>query len=382
MSLKGRDVDELQMARKALGAMLATLDDPFTNYIPPSQFDSYRSRKQEQVVGIGLQLEPDTDGRFRVISALRDGPSDLPQVQTGYELARVDGNPIRGIDPARLAQILGGEQGSTVSIELLTPHGTDITVAVARRAVEVEYIHWHRLQDNIVKARVSWFSGTGYISFINKLREYVENGVKGLILDLRSNSGGSIISTRNIFSSLCREDVMYLGRKRNEDNIPDRILGEHQFDLPIVAVINEGTFSAGEVLAGALKDHGRATLVGQRTGGKGSMQQIFPLEGSLGGALRITTATNCTPSGQVVQDQGISPHLDVKQPNPVLFVDDGPQNISEQGRSYVKALRFQHLLRGANAQQVAALELEWKNGDMQLAAAVVALSGEISKEDV
>jgi len=382
LTLKGRDVDELKMARKALAAMLATLGDPFTNYIPPAQFDQYRSRKQEQVVGVGLQLESDLDDRVRVISALRGSPADIPQVQTGYELAEVNGSAVRGMDNGKLHAMLNGEAGTTVKLMLRTPSGTEITVAVARKAVELDYIRWQDLGEGIVMARVAWFSGTGYTSFIDTLKQFTDEGAKGLVLDLRTNSGGSIIATRNIFSSLCNEPVMYFGKKRNQDKIPDRILGEHQFDIPVVVLVNEATFSAGEVLAGALQDHRRATLVGEPTGGKGSMQQVFPLEGQIGGALRITTATNCTPSGRIVQDQGIVPDITVPQLFPELFVDDGPQNISDRGRNYLKQLRLQRLLRKHDPDQVDApgptarspensdVMTVWQEGDQQLKRAI------------
>lgn len=367
LSLRGQQIDDVQLARKALIAMMGALKDPFTNYIPPAQLKSYQSRKVETVVGVGIHVEYDHRGVARVVSALTGAPTDIDTICIGDELNAVDQVCVRGGDLQKLNKLLNGPENSFVLLTLIDASGKTKEVAVERRPVDVEYMQWHDLNDEFGLVRISWFSGTGYQWFIEQMDKKISNGTRGVILDLRSNSGGSIISTRNIFSSLCNQEVMYYGKKISEDNIKDRVLGEHLFDIPIVVLINEGTYSAGEVLAGALQDYGRAQVVGATSGGKGSMQQVFPLEGKIGGAMRITTATNCTPTGRIVQDNGITPDVIVEQTYPELFVDDGPQNITREGREYSKKLRLDQLIDKHGSESILPI---WEQGDQQLQKAV------------
>jgi len=374
---KNVGVDEVIMARKGLAAMLELLQDPFTNYIPPPQLEQYKSRKVESVVGIGLQCEQDSTGKLRIVSALKDGPADLPGIQTGFEISEIDGRQTRDENMQRINADLNGAEGTFASLNVIGSNGDSETIEIERRPVDVDYLDFQLLTDNILFVRIAWFSGTCYQTFLEKLEQYIENGIKGLILDLRSNSGGSIISTRNIFSSLCDQEVMYYGMKIGEKNTKDRVLGEHRFSLPLVVIINAATFSAGEVLAGALKDHGRAVIVGTRSGGKGSMQQVFPLGGQIGGALRITTATNCTPQGHIVQDHGITPDHEVEQICSELFVHDGPQNISAEGRAFRSKVRLEKLQVKYGIDRVQSV---WNAGDLQMNRALVELQALIAKE--
>ena len=367
LPLKGQSIDEVKLARRALIAMVSALGDPFTNYIPAAQLQSYQSRKVETVVGIGLQVEFDCQGVARIISALTGSPADMEEIRAGDELCAVDETRIKGSDAKQLAKLLNGPENSTVTLTIVNKEGEEKEISVQRHPVDVDYIGWHDVDDQIACVRISWFSGTGYQWFIDQMRDKLARGIRGVILDIRSNSGGSIISTRNIFSSLCDQEVMYYGKKQGEDNIKDRVLGAHLFDVPVVVLINEGTFSAGEVLAGALQDYGRAVIVGSISGGKGSMQQVFPLEGKIGGALRITTAANCTPSGRIVQGNGIEPDVRIDQRYSGLFVDDGPQNISMDGRAYLKKIRLDRLVQEHGEGEVLPV---WEKGDLQLKKAI------------
>ncbi|MGI9317546.1 MAG: S41 family peptidase [bacterium] len=370
LASKGQEIDEAHLARKALMAMMGSLKDPFTNYIPPVQLKSYQSRKVESVVGVGLQIEYDHQDVARVVSALVGSPADIDEVQVGDELSKINQVSVLGGDLAKLNKLLNGPEDSLVELTLVGASGEQKVVKIKRHAIDVDYMQWHDLKNNLALVRISWFSGTGFQWFIESMHSSIAAGIKGVILDLRSNSGGSIISTRNIFSSLCDQEVMYYGKKVGEENLKDRVLGQHLFTLPVVVIINDRTYSAGEVLAGALQDYGRAVVVGCKSGGKGSMQQVFPLEGRIGGAMRITTATNCTPSGRIVQDNGIEPDVVVRQEFPELFVDDGPQNITNEGRKYLKNLRRELLIEKHGREQIMSI---WEQGDKQLAKAIQVL---------
>lgn len=360
-------IDELKMFRRGLAAMLASLEDPFTNYIPPDQYEIYRSRKLEKLVGIGLRVEFDLDLRAVVIGPLSGSPSDRPGIVPGSELLQIDGRNVHGTDVRSVENLLNGREGTPVSLSLMDGNGRRRDLKVIRRAVDVDYLATRMLRDGVLYVRISWFSGTVHEDFIRRVDTALQRGMQGMVLDIRTNSGGSIIATRNIFSSLCGDKVMYYARSRRSGNTPDRLLGDHRYDFPVVVLVNGDTYSAGEVLAGALKDHGRATLVGTGTGGKGSMQQVLPLEGEIGGAIRVTTATNCTPSGRIVQGNGIEPDFEVRQPWPELFIPDGAQNLPSSGRQLLCDLRREKLVREHGRDPVEAV---WEAGDLQLAEAL------------
>ncbi len=362
-----RAFDELKMFRRGLAAMLASLDDPFTNYVPPEQYDVYRSRKKEKLVGIGLRVEFDEENRAVIIGALSGAPSDIPGLEPGNEILQVDGTTISGTNIRVLENQMNGPQGSFATLSVLDGAGRRRDLRIPRREVDVDYLSSRMLSDGILHVRIAWFSGSVNREFIDRVEAGLRDGLRGLILDIRSNSGGSIISTRNIFSNLCGDSLMYYAQSRQSGSTPDRVIGEHRFDFPVVVLVDGSTFSAGEVLAGALKDHGRALLVGTRTGGKGSMQQVLPVGGRIGGAIRVTTATNCTPSGHVVQGNGITPNIEVRQPWPELFVEDGPLNLPPEGRELLRQLRRRKLISSHGEDPVDAV---WEAGDTQLAEAV------------
>lgn len=376
LSTNSKKVGEEEMMRSGLAAMLSTLGDPFTNYIPPTQLTSYQARKAEQIVGVGLIFEFDREGKARVVAALEGSPAFESGIPVRAEIFSANGRKIRKTDAKLLSNSLNGPEGSFVDIELIADSGEASSIRLERRSVNVEYVRYQLVDMDILFIRIAWFSGMCYQELIEKLKEYIANGVKGIVLDVRSNSGGSIISTRNIFSAFCDQEVMYYCRKVEDDSIKDRVLGQHYFDLPVVLVLNEQTFSAGEILAGAFKDYSRAKLVGMRSGGKGSMQQVFPLEGRIAGALRITTATNCTPNGSVIQGSGVLPDIVVEQDLSELFVDEGPQNYDSEGRDYLKKLRAEKLLRLHGRERIDRIQRE---GDKQKKRAIEVLRAEIRK---
>jgi carboxyl-terminal processing protease len=361
-------VDEVAMLREGLAAMLAALNDPFTNYISPRQLAAYESRKVERQVGVGLLTETDPEGRVRIVGALQGSPADMPGLQTGDELLQVDD---RGVTASggdgQVENALSGEEGSVVRLAILDNRGRRREVRLTRREVHVDHLSSRLLPEGVLLIRLSWFSASVHQEFNQQVESARARGARALLLDIRANSGGSIVATRNIFSSLCGDAVMYRGRSRDRQSAPDPVLGEFRFDLPMAVIIDGDTFSAGEVLAGALQDHRRALIVGSRSGGKGSMQQVFPIGGELGGALRITTATNCTPSGREVQSNGIEPDIEVRQPWPELFVAEGPQNLSASAREYLRELRREKLagLHGRDP-----VDAVWQAGDRQLATAL------------
>ena len=376
LSTNNKTVSEEEMVRNGLAAMLATLGDPFTNYIPPDQLTSYQARKAQQIVGVGLVSEFDREGKARIVAALESSPAFESGMPVGAEIFRINGRNIRKTSSQLLANSLNGPEGSTVDIELIMDSGETASFQMQRRSVNVEYVRFQLIDPSILFIRIAWFSGTCYQELIDQLGKHIESGVKGIVLDVRTNSGGSMISTRNIFSAFCDQEVMYYCRKTEDEKIKDKILGQHYFNLPIVLILNEQTFSAGEILAGSLKDYGRAKLVGRRSGGKGSMQQVFPLEGRIAGALRITTATNCTPEGYVIQGNGVEPDIEVEQDLSELFVDDGAQNYARDGREYLKVLRSEKLAMIHGRERV---EQVLGQGDKQKKCAIETLRAEITK---
>jgi carboxyl-terminal processing protease len=316
------DPDAAAMQRAAMAAMVAALNDPYSTYLGPEEERWLRTQVSGTYVGIGVELDL-RDGVPTVITAIDDSPAMEAGILPGDELLEVDGRPTEGIGAAGLEQLLPGQPGSVAKIRLRRPDGTERTVDVPRRTVETRSVKgllrdqdgWRHALDpdrRIAYVRIARFTERTLAELDAALAALRADGLSGLVLDLRGNGGGSLDAAVGTVDRFLSDGAIVSTRGRGTrgrtwDATPSR----DDVVLPVVVLVNQGSASASEVVAGALRDHGRAKVIGTRTYGKGSVQEIVPLPDGAG-TVRLTTARYYLPSGKTVSREAGSPKWGVE----------------------------------------------------------------------
>ncbi len=305
-------VDYETLINAALEGMLRSLD-PHSQYMTRDKFTSLQEETQQQYGGIGIQIES-RDGRVTVVSPIADTPGEAAGILPGDQIVRVDGENTENHSIDRMVELLRGEPGEEVRLTLYRPSTEEtIEVTIVREIIEIESVRdVGILEDGIGYIRVTQFGERTGAEFERAVDELEEQGLRGLILDLRNNPGGLLnasVEVAGLFFERGEMVVYTQGRDpetRHEVKARSRAR-ERQY--PIVVLINPGSASASEIVAGALRDTNRAVIVGETSFGKGSVQSIEPLR--RGDALRYTSAYYYTPAGVAIHDRGVKPDIEV-----------------------------------------------------------------------
>ena len=309
------DVSREKLIRSAIDGMVSDLD-PHSSYLSPEQFKSMQVNTEGEYGGLGLRVTEQEDGFIEVIAPIEGTPASASDIKAGDLIVGVDGTPTRQMDLSEAVKTMRGEPGSEITITLRRDGEEPFDVTLERENVTIEPVRAQAF-DQIGYVRITRFNeqaGSAVSSAIANLRENeIDDEMRGLVLDLRNNPGGLLkqaIKVSDVF--LDDKDVVSArGRSGSVSKSYSTQAGRQVGDIPIVVLVNAGSASASEIVAGALRDHERAIVMGTRSFGKGSIQTVKPLEG--GGALRLTTARYYTPSGDSIQAQGIKPDMKVAQ---------------------------------------------------------------------
>ncbi len=316
-------------AYDAIEAMVAPIGDPYTRLLRPEEYATLRSNTQGRVSGVGLQLGLRAgDQRIVVIAPLDASPAADAGIVSGTEIRKVDGIPADELGLEGTAARLRGPAGSDVLLALRTPAGQDAEVLLDRREVDLQPVRSHRLQHEghtLGYLRITQFSEQVPQQVRSALAALTAPGgsgpIEGLILDLRNDSGGLVAAGLAVADGLLDGQPIVETQDRGgiaarQQATPGRLYGG-----PMLTLVNAGTASASEILAGALQDSGRSRLAGSRTFGKGLIQTLINL--SDGSGLAVTVARYLTPSGRDIQNQGIEPDVLLPQPEPLEPDGDG-----------------------------------------------------------
>jgi len=312
-------------AYSKISGMLSTLGDPFTRIISPMEYQSFRIGSDGNVQGVGVFInrEP-SSGRLLVMDCIQGGPADRAGIHEGDELVEIDGKSVSGMDGEAAAQRLRGRVGTTVKVKLLD--GTDNDRGGRNRQKEVqlsrEIINLSPLSTTIIShrsddghecktgyVRLASFSQTAAAEMENAVKRMEDEGVESYILDLRNNPGGLVKAGLDVAQIWLDGDETLVNTIDREGNVlPINMIQGHSLTHdPLVVLVNEGSASASEILAGALHDNGRAILVGHRTFGKGKIQSVTELDD--GSALFITVAKYLSPALHEIDQVGIQPDI-------------------------------------------------------------------------
>lgn len=312
------DVDDETLVRGAIDGMLAALD-PHSAYMDGSDLQRLETMIEGNYSGLGLSVVEE-DGAVKIVSPFRGSPAEEAGLKAGDYITHLDGDLIYGGSLDDAVSRMRGQAGTSIQLTVFRP-GRDepFEVDVTRGVIELEPVTYELENGNIGVITVNEFSadvGSDVYNAWRSIRAEAAGPVNGLVLDLRSNPGGSLdeaVALSDLFLDRGRI-VSQRGRARGETLLYDAetvFRGDMAEGVPVIVLIDAGSASASEIVAGALQDHRRALIMGDRSFGKGSVQSLLPLGGDA--ALKLTTARYYTPAGHSVQEGGIKPDIDVPQ---------------------------------------------------------------------
>ncbi len=308
-------VEDSQLVTSAIEGMVSGLD-PHSSYMDAKAFADMKIQTKGQFGGLGIEVTME-DGLVKVISPIDDTPAARAGIKPGDYIAAIDSTPIQGMSLNDAIEKMRGPEGSKISLTILRSGAKKpFDVALTRAIVQVDSVKFHRDGD-IGYIRLSAFNeatAPGLERAVRDLKRQIGPGLKGYVLDLRNNPGGLLDQAIQVSDDFLNSGEIVSTRGRHSDDTAryDAKPGDIGDGKPIIVLVNAGTASASEIVAGALQDHKRATIEGMTSFGKGSVQTIIPL-GEGGGALRLTTARYYTPSGHSIQATGIVPDVAVAE---------------------------------------------------------------------
>ena len=326
-----RSIESSDDAYRAIESMLAQLGDPYTRLLRPDDYTALKNSTSGNLSGVGLQLGPDEDGNgVVVISALEGSPAGEAEITSGTRLLSVDGRPVMDLGLEGTVSALRGDVGSQVVLTFENSNGETSELTLERRSVDLRPVRTRRLRSGshtLGYLRITQFSDGVPEQVKEALTELQNKDIEGLVLDLRNNSGGLVSAGLAVADDFLAGGAIV--ETRNREGINDTIQASLQtvYDGPMVTLVNGGTASASEILAGALQDNERATLLGGQTFGKGLIQTLTNL--SDGSGLAVTVAGYVTPSGRDIQGEGIAPDRVLSDPEPLNPGGEGDRWLSE-----------------------------------------------------
>jgi len=311
--------DDAKLIEAAIRGMLAGLD-PHSRYLDARAFRDAQVDTLGKFDGLGLEIGSE-NGRIKVISPIDETPAAQAGIIGGDIIARIDDEPVDGLSPNEVAEKLRGPPNTKVKLTIRRQHGDKpIEMVITRAVVRVISVRWHLEDEDIGYVRISQFNEqttSGLQKAIADFKAKKGDKLKGFILDLRNNPGGLIDQATTVANAFLKQGEILSTRGRSA-GVTQIFRARARKDIsdgkPVIALINGGSASASEIVAGALQDHKRATIVGTRSFGKGSVQTLIPLGEH--GALSLTTGRYFTPSGRSIQAKGISPDIIVQQDIP------------------------------------------------------------------
>ena len=317
-------IEDKDLLENAIRGMLAGLD-PHSAYLVPEDYKELQAGTSGEFGGLGIEVGME-DGFVKVISPIDDTPAYHAGVKAGDLVIRLDDTPVKGMALSDAVKIMRGKPGTDIVLTIIRD-GEDrpLNITITRDVIRVTSVKSRMLEPGYGYVRISQFqsrTGENLREALAKLEDEADGPLKGLVLDLRNNPGGVLSAAVSVSDAFLKEGIIVYTEGRLDDAKlkfnakPADILD----GAPLVVLVNGGSASASEIVAGALQDHQRAVIMGQKTFGKGSVQTILPMDN--GSALKLTTAKYYTPSGVSIQATGISP--DIALENLKLTDSDAP----------------------------------------------------------
>jgi carboxyl-terminal processing protease len=306
-----KDVDENVLVEGAAAGMAASLGDPYTVYLTKEDMKLFNERSEGNYVGIGVTVHEDENGILEVVEAYEGSPAKEAGIKTGDKIIEVDGTDTTKInDSDVIISMIKGEENTKVEIKVFRPaEERQIAFSIIRKRIKIVNVKSRVISGGIGYINIKMFDGASDQYFRSHLDELLEQNIRGLIIDVRDNPGGSYSQVVNIVDRLIPKGVIVYTEDRSQ-NKQYEYSDDIELQIPLAVLINGNSASASEILAGALKDHKKGTLIGTKTYGKGLVQAVIDLED--GSGLKFTVARYFTPNGICIQDIGIEPDIKVE----------------------------------------------------------------------
>lgn len=308
------EVSDQELIENAINGMLTSLD-PHSGYLSERNFKEMQVQTRGEFGGLGIEVTME-NGLVKVVSPIDDTPAANAGIEAGDYISEIDGEAVMGLTLSEAVEKMRGPVGSDIELTILretAPEPIDFTIT--RDLIQIKSVR-SRTEEDIGYVRITSFSEQTFENLqesIEELNRDIKGGMKGLVLDLRNNPGGLLDQAISVSDAFLNHGEIVSTRERDPNNTKRFSASEGDLTggIPMVVLINQGSASASEIVAGALKDHGRAIVMGTKSFGKGSVQTVIPLKDH--GAMRLTTSRYYTPSGVSIQAKGITPDIEVKQ---------------------------------------------------------------------
>lgn len=308
-----RPVDRARLVQGAIKGMLGTLEDPQAAYLDRQATRLEKTSLDGVLEGIGASLDV-KERRLLIVAPVEDGPAARAGMKTGDVLLKVDGRDLASVSVAEATTLIRGPAGTKVRLTVVRlddPEGQLVEIELTRARIELETVSSKMAAEGVGYVRIRLFGTQTVPQLTRALRDLRARRIRGLIVDLRDNPGGYMSGAIDVASQFLKEGSVVVFEERDGERRPATARsGGLATDLTLAVLVNRGSASASEIVAGALRDHQRAVLIGEHTFGKGTVQ--LPMELTDGSSVRITVATWLTPGGKQIQGYGLTPTIEVK----------------------------------------------------------------------
>lgn len=327
-------VEDNVLLENAIRGMVSGLD-PHSNYLDSKDYKDLQVGTKGEFGGLGIEVGME-DGFVKVISPIDDTPAQRAGVQSGDLIVRLDDSPVKGLNLSEAVALMRGKPGTSIDLTIIRKgEEKPIKLTVTRDIIRVASVKSRLLDQRFAYLRISQFQANttnDMLKSLKRLQDESDDELQGMVLDLRNNPGGVLNAAVSVSDAFLESGLIVYTEGRESDSqlrfeaAPDDVL----HGAPIVVLVNEGSASASEIVAGALQDHHRAVIMGSRTFGKGSVQTIIPITNTA--AVKLTTARYYTPSGRSIQAEGIKPDIELED-----------VTLSKEEKSHVKPIKESNL---------------------------------------
>lgn len=332
------EIDENKLEEGAIKGYIEGLGDPYTEYISKEDMEDYMNDTMGNFVGIGIYMVKDTKSdKIQVLATIKDTPAEEAGIKAGDLIVSIDGENYTASDMTKASNYIKGEEGTSVKLEIL--RGTEtLNFEIVRKKVKINKVEGKVLENKIGYIEFTSFDEDTALEFKSKYEELNKKGIESLIIDLRNNGGGIVDEALEIADYITEKDsvLLYEVDKNNNETVK-KSKSNPIINLPIIILTNENTASASEILAGALKDLGKAKIIGTTTYGKGVIQQILKLGD--GSGLKVTIEEYQTPNRNKINGIGIKPDEEVQLPKDITDITNIEINKDTQLQKAIEILK-------------------------------------------